>query len=319
MGVKRLDRRGFEFSFSLMFALIVGAAILFLALYFSGAIIKGSSYQRDTEIAKELTILFDPFETGFAETKVATINLPSATRIITQCSREGNFGYETLASSEQSFGTWSDPGGAIKITNRYVFADELEEGKFLYLFSKNFEMPFKVSEIILMSTRNYCFSSDVPNEIKDELTHLNLKSLEFGLCSPGSLKVCTFGNCDIKITGSCVSGCNSKFDSGTVVKQGKTLYYDGNLVYAAIFSSPEIYECNVKRLAQRTAALSSLYKDQNLLNTFCGNAIDSPLLQLEQQAEQFSDSRDLLPLRNAAHDLQAHYENLNDQCKIWTT
>ncbi len=316
-----MDKRGFEFSFAWMFALIVGAIILFLALYVSTEIIRGSSYQRDTEIAKELTILFDPFETGFAASKVDTITLPTLTRVFNDCSSKGIFGSQIVSSSQQNFGKWSDPGGDIKVNNRYVFSREVEEGKKLYLFSKNFEMPFKAAEIIIMTSKKYCFK-DLPNNIADTLENLNLENFEFSTCSPGSISACRYpGACDVQIEDLCIAGvdCDDPYDYGYVLRKGDTkrMYYQGNLIYAAMFSTPNLYECNVKRLSQRVAQLSRLYKDQNSFSRGCGNIIEAPLVQLAGNAESLTSSVGLSALWDDAQTVRDIHDTLNDDCRIW--
>lgn len=313
------NKRGFEFSFAWMFALLVGAVILFLAVYVATGILQGSSYERDTEIAKELTILFDPFETGFAESKASTITLPTASRIYNDCSSRGVFGSQIISSSQQTFGKWSDPGGDIKVNNRYVFSRELEEGKKLYLFSKNFEMPFKVSEMIILSSKKYCFKN-LPNHVDQELKNLNLESIEFDSCSIGSITVCPHPeSCDVQIKDLCGSGvdCEEPFKYGYVLRGGKRMFYRGSLLYAAVFSDPDIYECNVKRLAKRLEQLSLLYKDQNSLTRGCGNVIDGPLHQLAGNAASLTNSDDLDTLWGDAQALEAIHERLQESCRIW--
>ncbi len=314
-----MNTKAFEFSFAWMFALLVGAVILFLAVYVATGILRGGSYERDTEIAKELTILFDPFETGFAESKASMITLPTASRIYNDCSSKGVFGSQIISSSQQTFGKWSDPGGDIRVNNRYVFSREIEEGKKLYLFSKNFEMPFKVAEMIVLTSRKYCFKN-LPNDVDDPLKNLNLESIEFDTCSIGSVIVCAHPEaCDVQIKDLCGTGvpCDEIFEYGYVLRAGKRMYYRGNLLYAAIFSSPELYECNVKRLAKRLEQLSLLYKDQNTLARGCGNVIDGPLLQLSRNAASLTGSDDLGALWDDAQVLEGIHDRLNENCRIW--
>lgn len=314
----RKNKKGFEFSFAWMFALIVGIVIIFLALYFAKGVIQQSTYQRDTEIAKELTILFDPFETGFAESNIATISLPANTRIFNKCSSSGLFGSQIISSSQESFGKWSDPGGEIKVNNRYVFSRDIEEGKKIYIFSKNFEMPFRAGEIIVISSKKYCFK-DIPNNIKDEVQ--NLENVEIGDCSIGSITVCPSMACDIQINDLCSSGvkCEDDFDYGYVARKGSSerMYYQGNLLYAAVFSSPGIYECNLKRLARRVGQLSRLYKDENTLSKSCGNSIEYPLQQLAWNAESLTSSQGLNSLWEEALKVEQLHDNLNYNCRIW--
>jgi len=69
-----MKKRG-QFNFVWLFAIIAGGAILVLAIY--GATKAGDSqrFQTDTEIAKELAILTDPLQVGFAEGSFGKITL----------------------------------------------------------------------------------------------------------------------------------------------------------------------------------------------------------------------------------------------------
>ncbi len=314
------DKRGFEFSFAWLFAIIVGAVILFLALYFSTGIIRGTSYQRDTEIAKELTLLFDPFATGFAETKIDTITLPVETRVLNACSTKGVFGSQLISSSQHSLGKWSEPGGEIAVNNRYVFSREIEDGKKFFLFSKNFEMPFKASEIIILSSGKYCFKN-MPDHVEDALRNLNLEDIEIGNCSFGSVTVCPSSGCDVQVADLCRTGifCEREYNYGYVMRKGSTkkMYYSGNLLYSAIFSDPDIYECNVKRLAQKITELSKLYRDQNAFNDFCGTTLEAPLLQLAQNAQSLRGSVDLASLLDDARAVREVHDGLQEDCRVW--
>ena len=53
-----LGKRGFEFSFAWIFAVVVGAFILVLAIYAATQIIATEKYNLNTQTAAQLTIIF---------------------------------------------------------------------------------------------------------------------------------------------------------------------------------------------------------------------------------------------------------------------
>ena len=63
------------------------------------------------------------------------------------------------------------------------------------------------------------------------------------------------------------SACTGEIDVDTqnkvVLKDDKQLFYEGDLVYGAIFSSSELYECQIKRLMKITSELAHLYAEKS--------------------------------------------------------
>jgi group I intron endonuclease len=55
----------------------------------------------------------------------------------------------------------------------------MEEGKNMYIFVKPFYMGFKVDDLIILTTKNYCFSDNgIPARIKDEIENLKMEIIE---------------------------------------------------------------------------------------------------------------------------------------------
>lgn len=322
-----MNKKGFEFSFSWLFAILAGATILFLAVYGAVKIAGTSRYQVDTMTAKQLSIIFEPMETGLASAKKpGTINLKDETRVYNKCFDEGNFGMQKISLSSKIFGGWKKPSADIPITNKYVFSSSIEQGKSLYLLSKTFKMPFKVSELIFMTSKNYCFVN-APEEIKEEISGLELENIKLDNCTKET-KVCfsSFGsNCEIKVSGSC-PGCNTEYDKGMVSKDGETIDYasfeaDGNvdrsLMYAAIFSDKKIYECNFKRLMKRLVQESLIYEDEaDFLTGKCGSSINLIQLIGKATALQKSYTPESLNLLIIAAE-EAEKQNEASECKLW--
>jgi hypothetical protein len=308
-----MRKKAFEMNFAMVFSIIAGAAILFLAIYFATRFAGVGETGTNARIAAKVSILIDPLETNIGETRSSLISFGSEARIYNQCEEEGSFGEQTIGvASSKSRGRWDKPTYGKPQYNKYLFSNETEEGKDISVFVKPFEMPFKVSDIIIFISQDYCFIS-APEDIKDELEDMNIKKFQFtdkkSNCSESSSKVC-FGSssgCDISVYGE------YNFKSGYVSKDGEKLEYVGPLLYAAIFSSPEVYNCNVERLKKRLVNLCSIYKDEikvlekkgcnsNLassLDEIINLAVNSNLAALQAKADE-------MRIINGAAD-----------CKLW--
>lgn len=306
MGLKKLGKRGIELSFGWMFALIAGAAILFLAVFFAWQLLKIGEQEVDAKTTEQLSILFDPMETGLASSRsFAPINLNRETRVYSECKETGEFGESILALSSKYFEKWSERGVSKKINNKYIFSEDRLEGKKLYFNSLPFEMPFKVSEIIMMYNKNYCFPED---------SEISGSGIETDNCSSDSIKVCFESSCDISIYGLCSNyNCKSDYDYGYVIKNNSRMYFAGNLMYAAIFSSPENYECNVLRLMKRLSYLAILYQEEAsfLEGRGISTGLESDMISLASLARSVKTSEDLLFMKEQVDIIESKNEALN--------
>ncbi len=312
------NKKAFEMSFAWIFSIIAGIAILFIAIYATTQFIETRKYEMDIQTALKMAILLDPLETSLESGKSSIISFSSETRIYNdKCYTYGNFGEQSIGISEKSGvgKQWPEPAYGKPQYNKYIFSNSVEEGKEFSVFTKPFNMPFKVSDLIFLPGKKYCFVH-APNDIKDELESLNLKNLHFtdkkSNCSQESKTVC-FSTSGCKIN---VYGNDYEFSSGFVSKEGKSLYYTGPLIYAAIFSSPEVYECNVKRLMLRLANLCLVYKDEIkiLESKGCSSLLDSHLSEMISLTN-LNSSQNLLLIQEKADEI----EQINNAavCKVF--
>ncbi|MBU0894366.1 MAG: hypothetical protein KKF48_04770 [Nanoarchaeota archaeon] len=308
-----MKKDGFlQISFSWLFAFIVGGFILFLAIYAAVKMINTSETEIDARIGKEIGILLNPLEISFESEKTTSLTTPVTTRIINKCYPSGIFGEQVIQIQQKSFNKWTNTNIDIGFSNKYIFSERQTEGKKFYVFLKPFEFPFKVADLIFLSSadKNYCFV-DAPEQIKNKLTDLSQKNIfnedDLKNCPESSIKVCFgTGNCNIKINQN----------ANYVEKQNKRLYFETDaLMYAAIFAEPEIYECQVKRLMQRTSELAILYKDKAtfIARTGCNSNLD--LVSLSTLASGLEQSSQLTSLFQIVNKIG---ENNNDaDCKLW--
>jgi len=309
--------------FNWIFAIIVGGVILFLAIYGASKFISSGEQVLYTGTAAKLISLLDP-ATGLASgMKPAEINFKKLSKIYFECNvwRNQPFGEQTIAFSEQTFGEkYGDKGREVTIKNKYVFAEDVLEGEKIHYFIMPFFMSFKVDDIIMMSSENYCFY-DSPEEVKENVESLGIKNVVLMNSSAegcNGVKVCfgsTSSDCDLSISGECL-GCRNKYEYGNVIKNGKKMYYMGDLIYAAIFSAPEIYECNVKRLKSKFDELSLIYIDKIKIieRKGCSSNIGAKLGAMQGD---INSSRDLIGLVDEINSIDVMNEGVKSGCRLY--
>lgn len=309
--MKKIPKRGaLEISFGWLFAIIAGIAILALAIYFITKFIGVQQTAIGAETGKEIGILLNPLETSFETAKTSKFSIPSETIIHNICQKEGNFGTQEIRLSQKSFGKWADTDVDVSFENKYIFSDADIEGKDFYVFSKPFEFPFKVANLIYLtsSLKEYCFMNS-PTEINDELTNLNQTNIHVKDCPENSIKVCfDSGSCDI----------NVNYASKYVRKQGRNLYFETDaLMYAGVFSEPDVYECQTARLMKRTEELSQLYLNKVALISLkgCPSNLGNDLTQLNDFTKSFRNSGDLSLIGDSADGLKRNNEV--SLCPLW--
>lgn len=223
------------------FCAYFGRSNTFSCNIFSGQIFQTGSLQTEAEITSSLDILLNPFASiSQAEVSLSKpINLPEISSTNFSCSKDS----ETISLKiEKSKIAFSKP-----VTNKYIFADNFT-GKSLWVFSKPFEMPWRVDDLIYVVSKDYCFINP-PEKIKKELNDLNSSRITVSATADCSgMKVCFSGICDIFVSSNYVR-----------TKRGEILNYgDDATMYAAIFG-PEEYECNIKRLMSRLQIQSDIF------------------------------------------------------------
>lgn len=314
-----MNKKGIEFSFAWLFALIVGAVIIFLAIYATTKLIGTERLATQTEAGKKLGVLLNPVETSVESAKLSSIVFTSQVRLYNTCDKSGVFGSQEISVAEKSGlgSTWAEPGVASSFHNKYLFSEDIIEDKEFILFSKPFYMPFKVADVIFMWPKNkeYCFVQP-PTAIRDEIEALNPGNVnvtdDLQFCKRGSKVVCfQASGCDIDVSTD-VGGL-----SGSVKKGYDIVYYEGSLVYGAIFSSKDVYECQVERLMKRTSELSKLYslKSDYVGAKGCESSSLSVELAMYSNLTQINNSASLREIASMADDLERTNENL--KCKLF--
>lgn len=304
-----MRNRGIAFTFGWLFALLVGAAILFIAIYATVQLVGTERSAQETEAAKQLELILTPVETGYEEGKsVPPIVFPKKTKIYNDCSDVGNFGEQILKIGE---------GEEIGSYNKYIFSPSVMDTREIYAFSKPFDMGFKVANLLFLWDREYCFVS-APGEIEREVEALSLEKINLtdniNDCEEDAEKICFFselGECDVIVNPV----------QKIVRKDGKMMFYKDSLVYGAIFSEPEFYECQVKRLMKRTSELAFLYNEKSALIAARSGGCSSelqPLLQIVGEIGiGLNNSREMV---ERVYPITREVGEMNEKitaCKLW--
>ncbi|MBU3907557.1 MAG: hypothetical protein KKA64_04890 [Nanoarchaeota archaeon] len=312
-----IDKRGIEMSFAWLFAIIVGAIILFIAIYAAISFMNSGQGEVNTGTAKEISILLNPLETGAEIGVASSFALPLETRIYNNCnSQKGIFGMQGLSVSEKSFRKWTAPGLNLEFPNQYIFSDKYTEGKKFYLFAKPFGLPFKVANVVYLTSKNYCFYN-VPEEIESELEPMSQENIKIEEnCPENSINVC-FGSvitsdieCEIKVM--------YNDGEGYVEKDNEILYFAGDsLMYGAIFSDKNTYECQLKRLMKKTEQLTLLYieKANFVSQRGCNSNLDAELIILNSMAKNLEKSDEISQLTPVVENIQ--YKNEDAECRLF--
>ena len=312
--LSQMNKKGFEFGFGWLFAIIVGAAIIFIAIYATVQLVNLNKDIQNTEAAYELNSLLTSVTTNLDSQKESRIFFNTETRMYNECDNIGSFGHQAVSVSIKSgIGKeWQDPAEQARSYTKYIFSSKVEEGKELRMFVVPFNLPFKIADLIIAwnENKNYCFV-DASEDLKNDLEILNSENFNFTddveECKKDSKKVC-FYNAD---------GCDIIVEENRVRKDRKSLYYTGNLIYGAIFSDPEIYECQVKRLMKRASSLSLLYIDKTRMLAIrgCSSTLEPELTSFSNQAMRLNSSIELNGIIQVAQEM----EDKNDLllCNLW--
>jgi hypothetical protein len=328
------NKQAFEMSFAWIFAIIAGSVIILLAIYGATKFVNTTQTSQYSESAMNILNMLNPVVNGVTSAYSTKIEFPKETRLYLGCTMKSDFtsvfGRQTLAFSEQSslLRKWPQPGINVSRYNKYIFSNSVEQGKTFYIFSKPFYTGFRVDDLVFMNANKYCFVAP-PMPIQKEIEDLNLKNVNhtdnIEKCKADELKVCfgfNLNECDMTVSGDCEDdycGDLGEYDIGKVEKKnGKVLFYTSSLIYAAIFSSPEIYECNIARLANKVNELAKVYKNKAVIlrTKECNTIIDSYLDDLITQSENITTSSKFIGLRATAK-LMDEKNCADTQCPVY--
>lgn len=315
------QKRGIELTFGWIFSIIVGAVIIFLAIYGAMRFVNTERTIQDSESALLIQTRLASYETGLeTASRPENISFASQTRITNECDTRGVYGVQKISIATRSdIGeTWQEAGVAAKSNSLYVFSQSSMESNQLYSVVKPLNMPFKIGNIVVLWSEPQCFVNP-PAIVEEEIEELGLSQSGIEVKSSASsckrtARVICFGPSGGK-------ECDAVVDTGQKkVTQGKSVvYYEEPLLYAAAIASPELYECQVKRMLKRGAELAELYEGKSALVAArsvqgCSSSLQSGLQGYSSLAKNAS-SRDLDRIYGMALELER--ENKATVCPLW--
>jgi hypothetical protein len=266
----RDKKASLEMPFSWIFAIIAGSVIILMAIYATTKFIETSKYAQYSESAKNLGNLLNPVVNGVTSAFSTRIEFKKETRVYFGCSTYSTnsplFGRQTIAFSEESgfLKKWGVPGANLSRYNKYIFSKDIEQGKRLFIFSKPFYAGYKVDDLVYITADSYCFTGTMPTSVREELDSQNPGNWNITgnvrECPKDSVRVC-FGFQAAECNMTVMPNVGEDYSVGYVRKDGQNtlFFYDTALMYAAIFSSPKIYSCNINRLGNKILALGQIY------------------------------------------------------------
>ncbi len=312
-------KKGFmNLSFGWIFGLIVGAVVLFLAIYMATQYAGLEKKSQTAQSGRQIEAWFNSLNTGENVSLSTTLTSSVETKMYSECKPYGEFGEQILRVDEKSMNEF-ETGMEISFKNQYIYiskdSSEIPTKSFS-VFSNTFNFPFKISNLIYVTpiSKEYCFVTDDENR-EEKIENLNRKNFKVAdsidKCEENSETVCfTYEDCDINVRESYVE------------KDGEKMYYSGDaLMYAAIFSDKELYECQLKRLMKRTNKLADMYiyKSKDMIGCDM-STIKIGLNTLKEGAKGMTDAEGEVSqgLRSLA-SLQKSLNKKNDQwkCRLW--
>lgn len=322
----KTKKSSMEMPFSWIFAIIAGSIIILMAIYATTKFINTTQYAQYSESAKNLGNLLNPVVNGVTSAYSTRIDFNKEIRVYINCSETSVnspiFGRQTIAFSEESglIKKWTSPGAEITRYNKYIFSDNIEQGKTIYIFSKPFYAGYRVDDLVYLTAKKYCFVGS-PEFVKDEIDSINPGNINMTAnvkeCAPAATSVC-FGfnsaECDINVR----AYQEGEYNSGYVQKESQTIsYYGAPLLYAAIFSSPEMYKCNIKRLGNKINALGQIYKEKiELVKIKECNSILTPYIENIQKLSINMTPANIQNVYDVAGEMDE--QNCKSDCRIYS-
>ncbi len=322
------NKRGqMNISFGLIFAIIAGVFILALAIY---AVVKFTSIEQkalEGEVGKTFGILTNPLESSFESSQTITITTSAENRIYTGCFFEDPevngeildlpyFGLQRISTSQKSYGKWTNATLNVSFSNKFIFSENPSEGRKFYVFSKPLYLPYKIADFVyvLSEDKHYCFLDAERirrGDLKDEIDNMNQPSLHTEDCPEESINICFYNlpDCDISVN----------YGAGRLTKGNGVFYFLGDaMMFAAIISDEDTYDCQMLRTIQRTKSLSQIYNEKYDLmieDIGCDPAMKIDLMIYNTMLEEFEDTGMIDPIKVAAKNLER--ANEWSECKLW--
>lgn len=303
--------RGFEFSFSWFFSLIVGTLILILAIYGVSTFVSQERTVSDSETAQALSGLLSPLQTSVETSfRPNPIVFPQPTEITLGCTQDAS-SVQTRALSQ--IGRNTAPGYAQETAGIALFGNTTLTGTVLHSLVVPFALPFKISDLVVVWTQPLCFvraPEDVIATFGSDNQSVQVVEQQ-STCTKGSRIIC-FDD---------TRGCDVSVDAylRRVTIEGKSLYYEGALLYGALVTPPALYECQIGLLMHQGAELADLYGEASALigarGEGCGTGVGASTTTYGALLRTTNSSKQLANVAEQATLLEQ--EERASVCSLW--
>lgn len=308
-----MKKQGFEFSFTWLFVLIVGATILILAIFMASRLITREGQTYNTEVAADLGASLIPIETTIESGKYYPLAFPAETRITNECIPDGTFGMQEISTSVRSgIGEeWPEEGIPYRTSNAFIFSSPEFQSEKAHVIAAPIMMPYKIGNALALYHEPYCFV-DAPEEFEDSIVSLGAEGMSVvdqrSGCLAESITVCFGGSgCDIHVQ-------VTRGTEGTIRKNSQTLAFIDGLFYAALVSDKTLYDCQLTRIRKRASELARIYAEKGVYLDArgCSNSLTGPLSLY--QARLLTNA----PLDSIMNDAEAlQYANERLACRVF--
>lgn len=305
--------------------MIVGAVILLFGVIFAGKSGGVEQQKQNVLVAEYLEMFFNPFTSvgAIADSFGKRVSLPYEIDAELRC--EGGKEYLFVGSGDKI--------SSEKIEN-FVYSNSRIKARELFVFTKSFEMPFRIADLIFTfdSSKKFCIlydeqdigQADFVDQVRDDIegSLVDVQGnfaycQDIGCCNEaGSTKIISFtaqrGDVNLVPRGASGDG----FSFGEVEFRGgkKSVFVSNALAEAAMFSDYPLYSCNLRRLMSKTGSVSDIYSEKA---TYLGaiaqqqacnyNALKGDLGQLKALAGSVGSaqsSSSVQALHEAAKDIE---------------
>jgi hypothetical protein len=309
-------RQGVAVSFSWLFSLIVGAVIIFLAVYASRSLVQTERQAQESGASVAFTNLFTPLRTGGSESFIPrAITFPQPALITLRCTPTG---MGVRVRFQDSLAGESDAYQSV-VRDSFISGNTTIQGKRVFSLVLPLRMPYLIGDVILLWSEPQCFV-DAPEDMRSLFEMATNETITFAntlaSCPRGSRKLCFAGasspqRCDVRVDRI---GQTITYENGTPKN-----YYD-SLLAPALFSTPALYECMLEQMGKETARLAEQYRAKSVLiqsGTLqgCAGGMDTLLGSFVSRARAFNNSQGLPRFMEEVATLRSAHDTL--LCPLW--
>lgn len=289
--------RGIEIQFNWIFSIIAGALILSFFI-----MVAQKQYSLSTQKSEIITV--NNLETAFS----IVLKNPNTIQSVEMPSELSFF------CTDECFCTYKYGNAELPFFEKIIFTDKKQKDR-IFLWNLNFEKPFRVSSFIILindNTKHYLvYNKDNEKEADDIIkklpTELKIEKIAEGFVNSVKYSGEKTRFIFLKTEPSTISNSFNGKDVDAVKLESETAsYYDvqngrflstgssfysseDNSLFAVMFSSQQVYNCQMKKLFSRLSSVSNIYskRSDNLTTQKCqyiaGDLLKNLIFESQEQ------------------------------------